>query len=256
MFAMLLGFVLLDRRLRRFHLLGRLWRADWARFREIFRVGTPISLALGFEVTVFNAAAFLMGIIGTDSLAAHAVAIQIASVTFMVPLGLAQAATVRVGLAAGRGDRDGVARAGWTSLTIGVGFMGAMAVPMLAMPEALAGLFLDRADPAQARVLYLAASFLVVAGLFQLADGGQVVGAGMLRGLKDTRVPMVFAGVGYWVIGIPFGALLAFVAGMGGRGLWIGLASGLVAVAILMVTRWSRRERLGLVPGSERAAHV
>ncbi|MBX6321403.1 MAG: MATE family efflux transporter [Rhodospirillaceae bacterium] len=246
----LLGFILIDRRLRRFHLLGRLWRSDWRRLREILRVGLPISLALVFEVTVFNAAAFLMGLIGTEALAAHAVAIQVASITFMVPLGVAQAGTVRVGLAAGRGDPQGVARAGWVALATGTACMGTMALPMIAVPERITGLFLDAGDPAQAGAAALAAGFLLIAGLFQLADGTQVVSAGALRGLKDTRTPMLIAGLGYWGIGILLGVLLAFPLGLGGRGIWIGLASGLGVVAALMLRRWLRRERLGLVPGA------
>ena len=151
----------------------------------------------------------------------------------MVPMGLAQAATVRVGIGHGRGDAAHIRRAGWTSFVMGTGFMAAMALIMLAIPGPLAGLFIDRSDPANAEVADLAVSFLIVAALFQVADGAQVVGQGMLRGLQDTFVPMLFALLGYWVIGI---------------GIWTGLAVGLGIVAVLMVTRWMQRERLGLLP--------
>jgi MATE family multidrug resistance protein len=204
---------------------------------------------LGFEVTVFSAAGLLIGLLGAEVLAAHAVALQIASVAFMVPLGIGQAATVRVGLAAGRGERAGVARAGWAAFALGTGFMVTTAALMIAFPWTLVGLFLDLSDPAGLRVAELAVGFLAVAGLFQIADGAQVVGAGALRGLKDTRVPMLLAGFGYWIVGMPLGALLAFRAGLGGLGIWIGLATGLLVVAVLMAIRWSRRERLGLVDG-------
>jgi MATE family multidrug resistance protein len=120
---------------------------------------------------------------------------------------------------------------------------------MIAFPWTLVGLFLDLSDPAGLRVADLAVGFLAVAGLFQIADGAQGVGAGALRGLKDTRVPMLLAGFGYWIVGMPLGALLAFRAGLGGLGIWIGLATGLLVVAVLMAIRWSRRERLGLVDG-------
>jgi multidrug resistance protein, MATE family len=238
------------RRFRRYRLFGHFWRSDWPRFVEVWRIGLPIAVTLTLEVTIFNAAVFLMGLIGEASLAAHAIAIQIASFTFMVPLGLAQAGTVRVGLAAGRADPAGIGRAGWTSLGIGVAFMGVMSLLILIFPRPLIGLFLDLDLPANAPVAALATSFLMVAALFQLVDGAQVVGAGVLRGLHDTRVPMIYAGFGYWIVGLGTALLLGFRLGWEGVGIWIGLAAGLAMVAVLMVMRWMRREALGLVPGA------
>ena len=235
-----------DRQFRRFHLFGRWWRADRPRFRTLIRLGLPIGLAMSFEGAVFGAAAYLMGLIDAESVAAHAVALQIAAITFMVPLGLGQAATVRVGLALGRGDRPGIGRAGWTAFVLGVGFMGMMAITMWLFPRPMITLFLDDV-PANARVIGLAVSFLVVAAFFQIVDGAQVVGAGMLRGLHDTRVPMMFAFVGYWGLGIGVGVWLAFDRGWAGVGIWTGLAAGLAFVAVLMLDRWRRRERLGLI---------
>ena len=247
LFGGLVAYLLFDRRLRRYHFFGRFWRTDWPRFREIWRLGLPIGAALAFEVTIFNTAAFLMGLINAQSLAAYAIAIQIASLTFMVPLGLNQTVTVRVGRAFGAGDREGIRRAGWTAYAIGVAFMAVTAMVMILAPRPLVGAFLDLAEPANAAVIALAVSFLAYTGLFQVVDGAQVVGAGMLRGLHDTRVPMVYAGVGYWCIGLPLGAFLAFGAGLEGAGIWIGLAVGLAIVAALMTLRWTRREALGLV---------
>jgi MATE family multidrug resistance protein len=246
MFLGLAAVVMCDRRFRRYRLFGRFWRADQERFREVWRLGLPIAVTLGLEITIFNAAVFLMGIIGTESLAAHAVAIQIASLAFMVPLGLAQAVTVRVGLAYGRRDKAGIARAGWTSLAIAVAFMSLTGLIMVAAPGPLVSIFLDPADPANAAVAGLAVSFLMVAALFQIVDGAQVVGAGMLRGLHDTRVPMLYAAFGYWIVGLATGVALGFGLGWEGVGIWIGLASGLAVVAVLMIARWIRRERLGL----------
>jgi MATE family multidrug resistance protein len=241
----LLVVILTDRQFRRFHLFGHLWRADWPRLRRMIVLGIPIGLAFAFEGAVFGAAAYLMGLIDADSLAAHAVALQIAALTFMVPWGLSQAATVRVGRALGRRDREGVSRSGWTAWALGVGFMAAMATIMWLFPRELVGLFLD--DTAEnARVIGLAVTFLAVAALFQIFDGAQVVGAGMLRGLHDTRVPMLFALLGYWGIGLGFGTWLAFERGWGGVGIWAGLALGLAIVAVLMLIRWSLRERIGL----------
>ena len=239
--------VMRHRHFRRYHLFGRFWRADWARFRQVWRLGLPIAVTLGLEITIFNAAVFLMGLIGAAELAAHAVAIQIASLCFMVPLGLAQAATVRVGFAFGRRDRRGIARAGWTAFAITMGFMAVPAGLMLIAPRLLVGLFMDVRDPANAHVVALTVSFLTVAALFQWVDGAQSVGAGMLRGLHDTAMPMVFAGVGYWVIGLGTALLFGFGLHWGGLGIWIGLAAGLATAAALMMTRWMRREALGLV---------
>ena len=255
---MFLGMVLVintDRQFRRYHLFGRFWRADWPRFRTVWRVGLPIAVTLALEVTVFNAAVFLMGLIGRSSLAAHAIAIQLASLVFMVPLGIGQAATVRGGFAYGRGDPAAVGRAGRIALLMGIAFSVCSAALLIGIPRQLIGAFIDVDAPANAEVTRLAISFMAVAALFQLFDCTQAVGSGMLRGLQDTRVPMIFAAVGYWVIGIGIGTVLAFPLKLGGVGIWLGLASGLGVVAVLIVWRWSRREKLGLVPHAEAFAH-
>lgn len=247
MFLVMALVVTLHPRFRRYHLFGRFWRADWERFREVWRLGLPIAIMLALEIGIFNTAVFLMGLIGAESVAAHAIALQLAALTFMVPLGLSQAATVRVGLAFGRRDREAIARAGWTAFTLGVSFMALMAMLMLSFPAALVSLFLNPADPANRVVIPLAISFLFVAALFQIFDGAQSVGAGMLRGLQDTKVPMAYAAFGYWGIGLVVAVGLAFGLGWGGVGIWTGLASGLAVVAVLIISRWLRRERLGLV---------
>jgi MATE family multidrug resistance protein len=235
-----------DRRFRRYHLFGRLMEADWPRYREIWKIGLPIAFTMAFEVTVFNAAVFLMGILGADSLAAHSIAIQIASVAFMVPLGLGNAATVRVGLAFGAVDVAGVRRAGWCAFIAALGYACCTALLMMICGRSLVGLFLDLATPANRPVIELAVTFVFIAGIFQLADAGQAVSSGMLRGLGDTRVPMLIAAFGYWGIGLPLGAALAFLTPLAGRGIWMGLATGLAVVAVLMTVRWTRRDRLGL----------
>jgi MATE family multidrug resistance protein len=246
----LVAVVLGDRQFRRFHLFGNWWRFDGQRTWAMVRLGFPIGITMALEMGVFALAAYFMGWIGAPAVAAHAVALQIAALTFMVPLGLGQAATVRVGLAFGRGDEDAVTRAGWTAWLAGVGFMAVMAVPMWAAPHRLVTLFLD--DTADNAVtIALAASFLRVAAAFQLFDGAQVIGAGMLRGLHDTRWPLLFAAVGYWGVGLGIGSWLAFGADWKGIGIWIGLASGLAAVAALMLARWSIREKLGLTRCAE-----
>ncbi len=249
----------LDRRFRRYHLFGRFWRPDWSRFRAIWRIGLPIAVTLAFEVTIFNAATFLQGLIGAAALAAHAIAIQVPSLTFTVPLGLATAATVRVGRAYGARDIAGIARAGWSAYGVALVYACGTATLILLFIHQLVGLFLDWSNPADAVVAGLAASYLVWAGIFQIVDGAQVVGAGMLRGLGDTRAPMWLAGLGYWGIGLPVGVVLAFWVKLDGIGIWIGLSTGLAVVAVLMTVRWIVRERLGLTrraPPVERSARL
>lgn len=247
MFVGMAVVVIVDRRFRRFHLFGRLWRPDWARFLQIWRIGLPIAATLAFEVTIFNAATFLMGLISADALAAHAIAIQIPSLAFMVPLGLGMAATVRVGRAFGARDLQGIALAGNTAYLIALVYACGTAVVMIAFGRPLAGIFLSLDDPANQAVISLAVTFLFFAGLFQLFDSGQALAAGMLRGLGDTRVPMIYAGIGYWGVGFPLGVALGFGTNLAGSGIWIGLAAGLGVVAVLLTVRWMRRERLGLL---------
>ncbi|MBX3596647.1 MAG: MATE family efflux transporter [Rhizobiaceae bacterium] len=247
MFVGLALVTIYERRFRRYRLFGRFWRADWPRLIALLKLGAPISGILAFEVTIFNAAAFLMGLIDPVQLAAHAIALQIASVTFMVPLGIGQAVTVRVGLAFGAGDHEGVRRSGWTAYTIGVSFMALMALAMVALPELLISAFIDLSDPKNAAVIAYAVTFLTMAALFQVADGAQAVGAGMLRGLQDTNVPMLYAAIGYWGIGLPLGVLLAFHFDYGGVGIWLGLCIGLAVVAVLLLYRWLRRDALQLM---------
>lgn len=232
------------RRFRRYRVFGRFWRPDWPRFASIWRLGLPIAASLCFEVAFFSASGLVMGRIGTDALAAHTIALQVASLCFMVPLGVAQAATIRVGFALGAGDSPGIARAGWSAFAVAMAFEVVTASLLVGLPRQIVGAFLDVDLPGNVAVLSLAVQFLGIAALFQLADGAQVVGAGMLRGLKDTRWPMVYAALGYWVVGMPLGWILAMPMGLGGTGLWLGLAFGLAVVALLIVARWTRRGRL------------
>lgn len=247
MFVALLAYALTHHKLKRFHVLARFAKPDWSRFREILRVGLPIGFTVAAEVGLFSVAAILMGRLGTNEIAAHAVALQLAATAFMVPLGLGMAATVRVGLAVGRGDAEGVRLAGWSAIVMGVGFMALTATLFLATPHMLVAIFLDSTDPANGSALLLAATYLGIAGIFQLADGAQVVAAHSLRGLSDTRTPMLLAIFGYWLVGLPTAYVLGFVFNLRGTGVWFGLAVGLAFVAVLLVGRFALRERLGLM---------
>lgn len=229
-----------DRRLGRFRLLGRFWRMDPSRLQEVWRLGLPISGSMLLEIGVFSAAALAMGGFGAVAVAAHAIALQTAGITFMVPVGIGQAATARVGLFAGAGQPDAAARAGWVAIALGGGFMALMALLLVLAARPIAVAFLNPADPQAAATATLGVTLLTIAGLFQMADGVQAVASGALRGLKDTRVPMLFAALGYWVLGLPIGVGLGYWTELGPVGLWIGLASGLGIVAPLMLLRWRR----------------
>ena len=167
--------------------------------RDRLKIGAPISLQWGFEVSVFSGAVFLMGLISTQSAAGHAIAIQIVSMTFMVPMSIAQAATVRVGNAFGRKDRIAISYAGWSAFIVAMLFMSSTGFLIFIYAEPLAQLFIDKNVENSANVIALAVGFIKIGGLFQIADGAQVVGAGMLRGLHDTKWAMIFAGIGYWL---------------------------------------------------------
>jgi multidrug resistance protein, MATE family len=235
------------RRLRRHYLFGRMWRPEWTRLKELVRLGVPIALIIAAEGGLFGSAAFLMGRIGEAQLAGHAIALQVAAFAFQVPFGLAQAATIRVGLHFGAEDRAGVARAGWTALGLAAAFMLLPAGVMVFAPELLLSAYVDVDAPQNAALVGFALQFLMVAAAFQLFDGTQTVAAGVLRGLQDTRVPMLIALFGYWAIGFVAALALGFGTELQGLGVWYGLALGLIVVAGLLVWRWHRREKLRLV---------
>lgn len=249
MFGLMLLYVQTHRKYRRYHILARFFEADWPHFRDIFRIGLPIGLMLVSEVGLFTSAALMQGWISSESVAAHAIALQFSAIAFMVPLGISQATTVRVGLAYGEKSPRGVQLTGWVSLGTTLAFMSSTCLLFLLMPHTLVGLFLDPANPENTETLTLAASFLVVAALFQLVDGAQVSAGSALRGLSDTKTPLLLALLGYWGIGFPTAYLLGFVFGLQGLGIWYGLAVGLAFAAVSLVTRFALRERLHLVPG-------
>jgi len=223
--------------LKRYHLLHRLTHPHWPSFAELFRLGLPIGVTMVFEVALFNGAALVMGTFGLASLAAHQIAITIPSLTFMIPLGIGLAATVRVGLAAGAGDQMAARRAGFTAIGMAAIFMCLTAVVLLLWPRPIATLWLPDVA-ANADVLALAVSFLHIAAAFQLVDGIQVAASMSLRGLKDARGPMWLAGASYWLAGAPMGLWLAFNFGMRGYGIWLGLAFGLLVAALSLTTRF------------------
>jgi MATE family multidrug resistance protein len=229
--------------LRRFRLFQRFWRPDPAALRQVWRLGVPIGLTGLAEGGLFHASALMMGWIGTVELAAHGIALEIAALTFMLHVGLSLAATIRVARFQGLGDRPALRRAAWVALAMSLGVALASVALFLSVPGPIVALFLDMEKPESAAIVAYGVVLLALAALFQLADGMQVMALGLLRGLQDTRVPMVLACVSYWLIGIPAAYMLAFPLGFGGVGLWLGLVIGLTCAAGSLLWRFWRLTR-------------
>lgn len=236
MAAFLLGVILHREHGRRPGLFEVPRGIELGRMRRLIGLGLPAASQVTLEVGVFAAATALAGRLAPAALAAHQIAINLASFTFMVPLGVASAGAVRVGHAVGRRDIAGAARSGWTALLFGTLFMAGAASAFLLIPRALIGAFTS-----DAAVLQIGVSLLFVAAVFQLFDGVQGVATGVLRGLGDTRSPMLWNLAGHWVIGLPLGYALCFTAGLGVSGLWWGLSTGLIICGVALLIVWSRR---------------
>ena len=223
---------------RKYRVFGRFWRIDWALMRQLIIIGAPISISFLLEYGLFAAAALLMGLISTTALAAHQVALQIAAILFMVPFGIGMAATVRVGHAVGRGDAVATRRAGLVATILGMIFMSAMTLAVILGRFAIARFFFGEAAQSAGVVIELTATLLLVGATFFVADGIQTVVAGALRGLNDTRMPLLFAAVSYWIVGFPTAYALGFGTDLGAVGVWIGLSCGTAIYAILLILRF------------------
>ena len=219
-------------------LFERPWRPDAEAFWRVVRLGWPIGATSLAEGSLFAASAVMMGWLGAIPLAAHGVAMQFAGLSFMIHLGLSQAATVRAGTALGRRDRSSLARGGRVAIGLSSALALGAALLFVAVPETLVALFVSQDDPARASVLAAGAALLAVAALFQLADAAQVMALGLLRGVQDTAVPMGIAALAYWLVGMPVAYGLGFGLGLGGVGVWSGLVAGLVVAAGLLMLRF------------------
>src|SRR5206468_2320762 len=207
--------VIVRRPFKKYRVTGGMLRIDWPLMRQLVRIGAPISIAFLLEYGLFGAAGLLMGLIGTTALAAHQIALQIAAILFMVPFGISMAATVRVGHAVGRNDAAAVQRAGLVATLLGIAFMSAMTLAVV-----LGRFFFGEAAGSAAAAIELTASLLLVGATFFVADGIQTVAAGALRGLSDTRIPLLFAAISYWLVGFPAACLLGFRTELGAIGVW------------------------------------
>jgi len=230
--------------LRHFRLFQRFWRPDWQAMRAVFRLGWPIGVTGLAESGLFSATALMMGWIGTVELAAHGITMEVAALSFMVHLGLSNAATVRAGRADGAGDVQGLRDGAKVAIALSLLFGLSMVALFLTLPEPIIALFLDETKPRSGEIIAFGVKLLAMAALFQLADAMQVMALGLLRAIKDTRVPMLAAAFSYWGIGIPSGYFLAFNTGLGGVGLWFGLVIGLLFAAVTMMWRfWHKAAR-------------
>jgi MATE family multidrug resistance protein len=225
-------------------LFARLWRADPQMLARVFRLGCPIGLTGLSETGLFAMSALMMGWLGTVPLAAHGIAVQLVHLTFMVHMGLSNAATIRAGNAFGRADPLHMERGALVATVMSL-LMATMTIALfVAIPEPLISIFIERDDPNRVAILAIGVGLLAMAALFQLVDGAQVIALGLLRGVQDTRVPMIYAAVSYWLIGIPCSYLFGFTLGLEGIGIWLGLVVGLGAAAASLTWRfWGRSLR-------------
>jgi MATE family multidrug resistance protein len=236
MVLVLIVYLLYDAAANRTGLFEAPLAPDFGRIRALVRLGLPAATQLSVEIGVFAAATALIGTLDPLSLAAHQIAINTASFTYMVPLGISSATAVRVGQALGRGDTEAASRVGWTGMALGAAFMAAAGVLLLIAPQYVAHVFTtDRA------VIRTAVSLLVMAAAFQLFDGIQTVATGALRGAGDTRTPMICHLLGYWLFGLPLGYVLCFIVGWGVVGLWAGLSLALILIGLVLLAVWTRK---------------
>jgi MATE family multidrug resistance protein len=239
-----------QRPFRKFRVLGHFWRADWPLMGKLVVVGAPISAAFLLEYGLFATAAILMGWIGTTALAAHQIALQTASILFMVPFGISMAATVRVGHAVGRRDAAGTRRAGFAAIGLAAIFMSAMVLLIVGFRDLIPLAFLGADAANTGATVALAATLLAFGSTFFIVDGVQTVAAGALRGLNDTRIPMIFAAVSFWVIGFVTSYMLAFPLRLEAVGIWIGFTVGLGVYALLLVWRFNLLTLRGYMPAT------
>ena len=235
--AVLLG-VYVTAKLPAFAVFQRIWRRDGEALGTVFRLGWPIGVTSFAETGLFTASAIMMGWLGAVPLAAHGIALQLASMTFMVHLGLSQAATVRAGRTWGRKDIAALKTGGNVAVVSSLVFAMITIAAFLLFPEVLISFFVDADDSQRPEILAIGVGLLALAALFQLVDGAQVMALGLLRGVQDTRVPMILASLSYWGLGLPAGYVLGFPLGLGAVGIWLGLVVGLAMAAVLLLGRF------------------
>lgn len=225
-------------KLPQYDLFSRLWRPDWEAMGRVFKIGVPIGFTTLAEVGLFAAGTMMMGWLGTIQLAAHGIAINLAGLMFMVHLGLGNAATVRAGNALGKGDAEHLARGARTAIFMSLCFAVFSIIVFVTQAEFLVSLFLNVDEPNYDAIIQVGGVLLLAAAFFQFVDGAQAMALGVLRGVLDTKVPLIMAAISYWIVGVPASYVAGFVLGWGGVGVWIGLGVGLGVAAILLMWRF------------------
>jgi len=227
-----------SRKFRSHSIISGLREFDVPTSRRVFSLGLPIGLTSLAEMGMFSVGTLMMGLVGTLSLSAHAIAQLISATTFMIHLGVSQAATVRVGKALGNNDAEGMRDGAIAAMIIAYIWVGLTVFVLVVYPDPLISLFVDAAEPARDQVIAVATMFLLVAAAFQFADASQLMGLSLLRGLQDTRIPMILAVISYWVVGVPASYFLAFKVELGGTGIWWGQVAALSVAALLLQARF------------------
>ncbi len=240
MLAVLIVYILKVQPLSNYQVFHKLFQFEPKIIRELIWIGLPITISFAFEVGMFSITTYLMGILGTQVLAAHQIVFQTIAIIFMVPLGMSFATTIRVGQWNGKQDIEGVERAAYLSISIAALFMTVMAVILLIFPKQVIALYIDVGNPKNTEVVFLATAMFRVAAISQILDGVQTTVAGALRGLKDTRIPMLLSFFSFWGIGLATGYLLGFQFGFGGVGLWVGQCIGVAVSAGAFMWRFRR----------------
>lgn len=240
MLVSLVLYTFYSRRLRTYKLLHRWYRFELTPFVSLLWLGVPIGMSAALEIGLYATTAYLMGTFGTEALAAYQIVIQTIVILFMVPIGIGQAVTIRVGRWHGQQNLAGIRQAATVGIYIGAAFMGLTALLLLCFPKGLISLYLDINSPANASVVSLATTMLAISAFSQFFDGIQTTAAGALRGLQDTRIPMLLSFLSFWAIGLTTGCVLGFSLGFGSAGLWVGQSIGVFTAALSFVWRLRR----------------
>ena len=244
MFLALVGYILTHKELKTYRFFRQIYRVDRQILTSLLRVGIPIGVATALEIGLFTIVTYLMGLLGTEVLAAHQVVLQTIAITFMVPLAMSYAATIRVGQEIGQNGLLGATRAGYVGAALGLGFMLIMAAVLLLFPQQIIGIFIDTSDPRNANVVTLATGIMTIAAISQILDGPQKIIMGALYGLQDTRIPMILSFLAFWGIGLMSGYWLGFHTSLGGNGLWIGQSIGIAISAVMFFWRFHHLVRV------------
>ncbi len=238
MFLALLIYILISPKMRNYRIIPQLHILKPDTMAELIKIGLPIAVFSALEIGLFTIVTYLMGALGTTMLAAHQIVFQTIVIVFMIPLGMSQAVTVRVGHWLGQKNPEGIRRSGYLSIAIGLTFILILAITMLLFPQTIIALYLDINDPGNAEVIALALPMLIIATISQVPDVIQKITYGALQGIQDTRIPMVLSIPAFWGVGLSLGYVLGFPLGWGGAGLWLGHFIGMIIAAILFLVRF------------------